>query len=199
MAHLNVQYLYDICFCTISQLNFCQIVGGCSGNLAAQTQLAFIKQCLYLRICVLCISARICPSVEAPGSLACDAPGSTNWPPAPAPAAAATRSPTMPKKYNLVPFMKMWTFVWTFMIEETSYKYSPTGSTNWPPATATRSPTMPRARKIQLPCPIHENVNFHSNMTEEAFSKSSTIGSTNLQNINDVQNTRNTIVLWMNL
>merc|ERR1712032_112150 len=29
-------------------------------------------------------------------------------------------------------------------------------------------------------------------MTEEAFSKSSPIGSKNLQNINDVQNTRNT-------
>ena len=98
MAHLNVQYLYDICFCTISQLNICQIVGGCSGNLAAQTQLAFIKQCLYLHICVLCISARICPSVEAPGSLACDAPGWTNWPPA-----APTRSPTMPKARKIQP------------------------------------------------------------------------------------------------
>ena len=132
MAHLNVQYLYDICFCTISQLNFCQIVGGCSGNLAAQTQLAFIKQCLYLRICVLCISARICPSVEAPGSLACDAPGWTNWPPA-----APTRSPTMPKarKIQPAPIHENLDFH-SVIMPDTSYinRFSPIDSTNlWNP------------------------------------------------------------------
>ena len=66
----------------------------------------------------LWISAHICPSVEAPGSLACDAPG---W-------------------------------------------------TNWPPAAPTRSPTMPKARKIQPPPPprpIHENVAFHSVMSND--------------------------------
>ena len=37
---------------------------------------------VYLCILYLCIPARICPRVEAPGSLACDASGCTNWPPA---------------------------------------------------------------------------------------------------------------------
>ena len=49
---------------------------------------------LYAFLC-FCISAGICPSVEAPGSLACDAPGRTNWTP--------TRTPKMPKAKKMPP------------------------------------------------------------------------------------------------
>ena len=80
----------------------------------------------------LCISARIYPSVEAPGSLACDAPGWTNWPPA-----APTRSPTMPKarKIQPAPIHENLDFH-SVIMPDTSYinRFSPIDSTNlWNP------------------------------------------------------------------